>query len=258
MKIKIIILLFVFVLLLGCTPTPEYVTLEADCSASGTVSSLVIADTGRGYPYNFMLYLPPCYDAAAEPGYPIIYLVPGRGGSAADWFNVGVNEIADQLILAGEVPPFVLVTTETTNNDPYAADIYDDLIPHIESNYNTLMDRSHRAVSGGSLGGIAAYRLTFQYPEAFASAGMFGCGVINGENEQVADWLAAATDENRPRVFINAGEQDPLMLEQAEVMTTILDQAGVTYEFIVGEGGHTYDYWATNMLAYFRWVAEDW
>jgi len=205
-----------------------------------------------------MLYLPPCYEVAAEPGYPIIYLVPGRGGGAADWFGAGAAEIADRLILAGEVPPFLLVTTESTNNDPYATDIYNDLKPFIESNYKTLTDRAHRAAAGGSLGGIAAYRLAFQYPDQFASAGMFGSGVINGENQQVADWLAATNEENRPRVFINVGEQDPFMLEQAEVMTAILDQAGVPYEFIVGEGAHTYEYWSTNLAQYFRWVAEVW
>jgi enterochelin esterase-like enzyme len=232
--------------------------LQPGCDSAGTVLSAELEDTTRGYPYHYMLYLPPCYDATAEPGYPIIYLFPGRGGGAADWFGMGANEIADQLILASEVPPFLLVTTESTNNDPYATDIYNDLRPYIESHYKTLTDRAHRAVAGGSLGGIAAYRLTFQYPDQFASAGMFGSGVINGENQQVADWLATTSEGNRPRVFINVGEQDPFMLEQARVMAEILDQAGVPYEFIVGEGVHSYEYWGTNLEAYFRWVAEDW
>ena len=48
------------------------------------------------------------------------------------------------------------------------------------------------------LGGIAAYRLTFMYPDEFSSAGMFGSGVINGENEQVASWLASV-----PKKFPN-------------------------------------------------------
>ena len=215
-------------------------------------------DASRGYPYRFMLYLPPCYDAEAEPGYPIIYMVPGRGSGPGAWFDAGVNEIADDLILAGEVPPFLLVTTENIDNDPAVTDIYNDLLPFIEQNYHTRSDRVHRAVGGGSLGGIAAYRLAFQYPDMFASAGMFGSGVINGENEQVAVWLAATTPANRPRVFMNVGEQDPLMLDQAEVMAEILDEASVEYQFIVSEGAHTYDYWASNLAEYFRWVAEDW
>jgi len=217
-----------------------------------------VPEASRGYPYTFGIYLPPCYNSAADPGYPVIYLVPGRGSGVNAWFAAGVNEIADELIMAQEVPPFIMVTTENTNSDPYADEIYQDLIPYIESHYPVLTDRRHRVVAGGSLGGIAAYRLTFQYPADFASAGMFGSGVINGEYDQVIEWLAATTAKMRPRVFLNVGEQDPLMLEQARVMTAILDDAGVPYEFIVGEGAHTYEYWATNFARYLRWVAQDW
>jgi len=258
MKKLFFALSIVILSLVGCSPTSGQATLQPDCDMPGTVLSAKLEDTTRGYPYHYMLYLPPCYDEAAQFGYPIIYLIPGRGGSPAAWFGAGVNEIADQLIISEEVPPFLLVTTESTNNDPYATDIYNDLIPYIESSYKTLSNRTHRAVAGGSLGGIAAYRLNFQYPDDFASVGMFGSGVINGENQVVADWLTATNDDNQPRVFINVGKQDPFMLEQAEVMIEILDQAGVPYEFIVGEGAHTYEYWSTNLAQYFRWVAEDW
>jgi len=132
------------------------------------------------------------------------------------------------------------------------------LIPYIDKKFNTLKDRNHRSVAGGSLGGIAAYRLIFQHPDEFANAGMFGCGIINGENEQVKSWLAETNDKNRPRIFINVGEQDPLMLGQAREMTKILDQFNIEYELIISEGDHSYAYWATNLEAYFRWVAKDW
>ena len=249
---------WVAILLAGCAPETGPATLEPGCAAPGTVLNGEVAETGRGYPYTFDLYLPPCFDLAADPGYPVIYLVPGLGGSVFTWFSAGVNQIADELILAGEVPPFLIVSTENTNNDPFAGDIYQDLIPYIESHYPVLADRRHRAAAGGSLGGIAAYRLVFQYPADFASAGLFGSGVVNGENGQVAAWLAATTPETRPRLFLNVGEQDPLMLQQARILAAILDEAGVTYEFIVGEGAHTYEYWVTNIGAYFRWVAQDW
>lgn len=258
MKLKIVTYLLFVLMLFGCSSPVKHVLLSPECSDSGIVLSSEVKDTSRGYPYRFMIYLPPCYEADADPGYPVIFLVPGRGGGIGDWFAAGVDEMADQLILAGDVAPFVLVTTETTSNDPYADEIYDSLIPHIEANYNLLIDRDYRAVAGGSLGGIAAYRLVFQHPDEFSSAGMFGSGVINGENDQVASWLAASSTENKPRVFINVGEQDPLMLDQANVMVSILEEANVDYEFIVGEGAHTYHYWASNFANYFRWVAEDW
>jgi len=113
-------------------------------------------------------------------------------------------------------------------------------------------------VAGGSLGGIAAYRLAFQHTDKFACAGMFGSGVINGENDQVKTWLSEIIPENRPRVFINVGEQDPLMLIQAKAMIEILEQSRIPYELVTTEGDHSYAYWATNMETFFLWVAQDW
>jgi enterochelin esterase-like enzyme len=250
--------LIIVMMLVSCTPAPDHAELEPGCDAPGEIMGSKIENVSRGYSYQYVIYLPPCYAAAADPGYPVIYLVPGLGSGANAWFSVGVNDTADQLILSGEVPPFIIVGTEATGNDPSGTDIIKDLIPHIETNYNALEGRSYQAIAGASLGGSAAYRLTFQHPDEFASAGMFGSGMIIGEDEQVATWLASTPKANRPRVFFNSGEQDPLMVERAQAMIEILEDANVHYEFVIGEGDHSYVYWASNMEQYFRWVAEAW
>ncbi|HBY06596.1 MAG TPA: hypothetical protein DEH22_01935, partial [Chloroflexi bacterium] len=123
---------------------------------------------------------------------------------------------------------------------------------------NTLADRQHRAVAGASLGGSAAYRLAFQQADTFASAGMFGSGLVNGDEERVIDWLKGVSGANKTRAFFNSGAQDPLMVERAQAMAEILDRAGVSYELIVDAGDHSYAYWGTHLGEYFRWAAQDW
>jgi enterochelin esterase-like enzyme len=257
-KIKFYLFSLILILILSsCTPEPPYTPLSSDCTTPGSVTHAIIEETSRGYPYRYALYLPPCYEAKAA-GYPVIYLIPGRGGGPGDWFAAGAGEIAGGLIFAGEIPPFIIVSTESTNNDAYADAIYSDLIPHIEAEYNAIPDRELRAVAGGSLGGIAAYRLNLQYPADFASTGMFGSGVINGEQGKVENWLAEIQPALRPRFFLNSGESDPLMLAQAREMITVLEKFELEYHLEVGEGGHTYTYWASNLADYFRWVAKNW
>jgi len=258
MKFPTVIIFLIANLLVGCISIPDSAILEPECFSPGELLNGEIPDAMRGYPYRFMIYLPPCYAPDNQPGYPVIYWVPGLGSGPAAWFNAGINQTADQLILTGEVPPFIMVTSENTVSDPFAAEIYTDLIPYIEANYNTLTTRLYRAIAGGSLGGIAAYRLILMYPEAFSSAGIFGSGLVNGENEQVRTWLATSPPENQPRFFFNVGDQDPLMLEQAQVLATILAEFEIPSEFVIGEGAHTYEYWAGNTDAYFRWVSQDW
>ncbi|RPJ23319.1 MAG: esterase family protein [Chloroflexi bacterium] len=252
------------VLLWSCAPGPVPVsvaTLPKDCQASGASGEIIRAELpqpARGYAYSYRVYLPPCFTAEAEDPYPVLYLVPGRSSAPDTWFNPGLAEIVDGLILSGEIPPFIIVTTENTDSEPMADTIHNELIPIVESQYPILDDRRYRAVAGGSLGGIAAYRLAFQYPDQFASVGIFGAGAISGEEARINDWLAAMTDANRTRVFMDTGDEDIFMLDRAQVMKAILDEAGIENQLHVGHGGHNYAYWVSNFEMYLKWMTKDW
>jgi enterochelin esterase-like enzyme len=247
-------------LLTACTPQVEGLATATvfECDHGGTVQSLSLDNASRGYPYSYHLYLPPCYGSDTDRVYPIIYLVPGRGSGPGAWFAAGVGELANEMILSGEVQPFIIVTTETINTDMYAKTILDELMPAIAASYRVSPERRHHAAAGGSLGGIAAYRMVLSRPEQFASAGMFGCGAISGEEEAIRKWLAALPDEASPRFFFNTGFEDASMLERAKVMIALLDEAGISHKEIFSTGQHTYAYWVSNFPAYFEWAAEDW
>lgn len=217
-----------------------------------------LSEPARGYPYSYRVYLPPCFAATSEAQYPVLYLIPGRGSSPDSWLNAGLPEEVNRLILTGEVPPFLLVTTENTDSDPMADTIYRELIPYVESQYPIANDRRTRAVAGGSLGGIAAYRLAFQYPDTFSGAGIFGAGAISGEEPQIRLWLAQMNADNRTRVFMNSGEGDPFMLERARVMKSILDETGVENQLYVDDGEHNYPYWIRNFAMYLKWLSKGW
>lgn len=225
---------------------------------TGAISQQTLTKTTRGYDYNYEIYLPPCYETPTETSYPVLYLIPGRGGSAGDWFNAGIGQLADEMIKNAEIAPFIIVATDDTDADPMAEAIYGDLMPAVAQRYRTLPGRRFQAVAGGSLGGVAAYRLVFQHPDQFGYAGMFGSGVIHGEEDRVRAWLAAMPAAERPYVFLNTGEQDPMMMAQAEVMMRLLEDAGVTMTSIFSPGDHTYGYWAENMPAFLRILAADW
>jgi S-formylglutathione hydrolase FrmB len=260
-SMKRIIVVLVLITLISCTSakiSPPLAQLPTDCTAPGEIVRGELAQPSRGYTYSYRIYLPPCFSAQANFRYPVLYLIPGLGSGPDAWFASGLAEVADNLILSHEIPPFIIVSTESTGGDPLAETIYNDLIPAVESQYPVMNDRRYRAVAGGSLGGIAAYRLAFQYPDTFASAGIFGMGAVSGEEKQIKSWLSAMNEENRVRVFMDCGDEDVLSLRLAEVMKSLLDAAGIENQLHVGSGGHNYTYWLSNFELYLKWVSQDW
>lgn len=234
-------------------PTPTVV----QCHQAGEVRAEQFDSPTRGYAYHYEIYLPPCY-AATETAYPVLYLIPGRGSGPATWFAAGANLVADRLILAGKLPPFVIVATENTDFDPHGEVIFQDLLPYVESRYHLQADRQHRAVAGGSLGGIAAYRLGLQHPKSFSSFGLFGSGVVVGEEPAVQGWLAALPAATPTRAFLACGAQDHLMLGPAQTTVALLAAAQIPHVYQTLPGGHDYPTWVSALEPYFLWLAHTW
>jgi enterochelin esterase-like enzyme len=240
------------------TPEPTVTVLPLDCNKPGRVESFNYFSEIQTYDYTYTVYLPPCYDQNPERSYPVLYLIPGRGGNPFDWFNAGAEAVFNEVILAETVPPFLVVSTKNFSEDPYGDILYDEIMPQVEAQFRTLNDREHRAVAGGSLGAVSSYRMLFQYPDTFESAGMFGGGLIHGEEKQLEEWFTMLTPDTPTRVFLNSGEQDPLMLDRAQVMVEYLDAAGIENTLVYGPGPHTYTYWLEAFPEFLPWMARGW
>ena len=241
----------------GSISIPEEHT--AACHATGSIRTASFI-TRAGRVYRFGLYLPPCFSDDRGVKLPIIYFVPGRTSTPKTWFDAGLAAVADELIVSGELLPFMIVTTQNIDNrdEMFADTIVNELIPYVESSFPVDPERRHHAVAGGSLGGIAAYRIGLGMPGHFASVAMFGSGIVHGEEARIRELLGAIPENERPRFFLNTGFQDPLMLERARAMLGILDEFGIPHTHIFTSGSHDYAYWAANLPAYLHWTALDW
>jgi enterochelin esterase-like enzyme len=232
---------------------PSILPTEFDCREPGTVRPVTVNSETI-----ITLYLPPCYAEDADRRYPVLYLLPGFGGTDHVFFGDGADRIADELILGGKIPPFLIAGTENFFPDIDAAALTEAVLPFVESNFRTLPDRRFRAAAGGSYGGSVAYHLAFKRYDLIGTAGIFGNGVAFGEEGMIRFWLAEIPEGMKPRIFLNVGEGDAYMLERDKALIPLLDEAGIAHMEIFGPGGHSGDYWLSNFAAYFRWLAVDW
>jgi len=152
----------------------------------------------------FVVYLPPSYDANSQRRYPVAYYLHGMWGDEWNWVRAGaINRTLDSLVAAG-LPEMILVmpdgddgwyTTwnnlgnnaecrrskppgrETETVDAYCVPwpkyddyIARDLVARVDSVYRTIPSRSARAIAGLSMGGYGAISLALAYPDVFSAA----------------------------------------------------------------------------------------
>jgi len=247
-----------FLFFTGCrfapiSPASTRTIAKPVCNSAGTTQIITVAPQVQ-----IVLYLPPCFDPQSKYPYPVLYLLPGFSGTGHDWFDTGVDKLADAAILNGDIAPFLIVGTPDTFDDLDARVVYETILPYLESHYPAARDRRFRAAAGGSYGGAAAYHLALKHPELFSSAGIFGNGAALGEEDAIRAWLAATPKNILPRVFINVGESDTYMLQRAQTLVPILEAGGITPVDFFSPGGHNYAYWLINFPAFFHFLAQDW
>ena len=120
------------------------------------------------------LYLPPGYSARAR--YPVVYLLHGMPGDPAEYVSpLDLAGVADRLIVAGKVKPFIAVMpaagpTVHYNGEwagPWERYLVDDVVPWVDAHLATIPSASGRVIAGLSAGGFGAADIGLRAPLVF-------------------------------------------------------------------------------------------
>jgi enterochelin esterase-like enzyme len=151
----------------------------------------------------FNIYLPPSYSTSPGKRYPVIYFLHGAGADE-NQFSYYATTFVHSYIQQKKVPEVIVVfpggggntwfldsgifASYAMNPDSY---IIKELIPHIDSTYRTIADRTSRVISGMSMGGYGAWHFAFKYPQLFCYGGPFAAGGPYGANGIVQNYSPA-------------------------------------------------------------------
>jgi enterochelin esterase family protein len=201
------------------------------------------------------VYLPPGYSGDRRK-YPVLYLLHGRNGTAADWTQAGlVNFVMDNLIAEKRAVPMVIVmpwlhalpfdAPMIESNDLLANYLLKDVLPLVEGKYRVLRDRAHRALFGLSLGGAATLATGLNHPELFSQLAAFSTGGPLPELEKrVTPALehAAELNEQLSLLWMGCGKQDSV-IGTSDALVKLFNERGLKVTYHPTEGVHNWALW---------------
>jgi len=244
------------------TPTSPPTPTPTPCGAA-QVESHIIEPTPIGKPLRFQVYLPPCYNPQAKPGYPVLFLLHGQGSDESLWLTLGLPSLLDRLIQTGQVKPFLVVMPyeEYTLRDPqesaFGQTLMEVLIPWIEEYFPVCRERGCRALGGISRGAGWALHLGIQHSDQFIAIGAHSPAPFWGDDLRLYYRASEIPSDQWPRFYLDSGKYDRY-LKAAQAFVDRLESLGLPYEWHLNDGEHNVAYWQAHLEDYLRWYAAQW
>ena len=146
--------------------------------------------------------------------------------------------------------------------DQYARFLIDELLLEIEKRYRIASDPADRAVCGISSGGICAFTVAWERPDAFGKA-VSHCGSftnIRGGHNYPS--LIRKTKTKPIRVFLQTGANDLDVVYGSwpianRDVAAALAYREYDYQLVFGEGGHTLKHGGAIFPDTLRWLWRD-
>lgn len=201
------------------------------------------------------VYTPPGY--SKETKYPVLYLLHGIGGDETEWQRFARPEVLlDNLIAEGKAVPMIVVMPNgrARKNDRaegnvfesapafavFERDLFDDVIPAIESRYSVEADREHRALAGLSMGGGQSLNFGLAYLDTFAWVGGFSSAPNTKKPAELLPDPEAA--KQLKLLWLSCGDEDGL-IRISQGVHAYLKEHEVPHIWHVTRHGHDADEW---------------
>lgn len=238
----------------------------------GTVHRTSYESRTLGAEMSISVYTPPGYETSTA-RYPVLYLLrPGGRSGVTYWTRFGLLDvILDNLIADQKVRPMVVVMPSgypqpsdrddfaeqseyVENNERFAEDLFNDLIPFIERTYRAVTDADGRAIAGASMGGLQALSIGLANPDRFHWIGGFsGLGALSRN----PDWETRfakpfkepqAVNRSVRVLWFAAGDQETGVRARNAEFSRMLDQHGIRHTFRAVTGwNHQPGLWRQNL-----------
>ncbi|MFD1769052.1 alpha/beta hydrolase [Sphingobacterium suaedae] len=210
----------------------------------------------------------------------VLYLLHGYSGNYSNWVQRAprLKELVDTygfLVVCpdGGFDSWYWDTDRTEYQ--YESFITKELLPYVEKNYHVTASRSHRAITGLSMGGHGALYLAFRHQDLFAFAGSTSGGVdirpfpnnwnmkqrLGAYHEHPAVWdehtvieLTHLIQPGNLQLFIDCGTED-FFFGVNNKLHEKLTYLNIPHHYLTMPGKHDWNYWSRSIdfqMAFFN------
>ena len=186
------------------------------------------------------VYLPPGYAAPVNVHryYPVVYLIHGYPGGAADWVEAAdLRHTLDALIAARRIPPLIAVTPDANGGWTHDSECLNQVrgpqvasyltgtvVSYTDAHFRALTGRDDRVLGGASSGGYCALNLGLHHQgeystllafEPYGTPGVAARQALLGGSEPAyrdsspSSYLPSMSFTDRMAVFADAGSASP-------------------------------------------------
>jgi sugar lactone lactonase YvrE/enterochelin esterase-like enzyme len=143
--------------------------------------------------------------------------------------------------------------------DRYARFLMDEILPEVAKQYNLSTDPNDRAIAGSSSGGICAFTVAWNRPDAFRRVLSFIGSYTNLRGGELYPSLIRKTEPKPLRVFLQDGSNDLNIFAGSwyvanQDMASALQFAGYESKFVTGTEGHNSKHGAAILPDALRWL----
>jgi predicted alpha/beta superfamily hydrolase len=181
--------------------------------------------------HDLVVYLPPVYDAQPDRRYAVLFMQDGQNLFDPETSFIKGNywrmgETADELIIAGQIEPVIIVGIYNTGvrrideytpsedkrlgggqADAYGQMLVEELKPFIDHSYRTLPGAGNCGMGGSSLGGLVSLYLGLRYTWIFGKLAVMSPSVW-WHGRAILKTVAQITNVPNLKIWLDVGTRE--------------------------------------------------
>jgi len=217
---------------------------------AGKVQELTYHSSVTNSDRKMEVYTPPGYSATQK--YPAIYAIHGINAWPdtifADWCCGGAF-VSDNLLGEKKIQPVIIVAMDNNNVDSHR-ELFEVIIPYIESHYPVIPDADHRGIYGYSLGGGVTFTEGLGHLDTFHHISPTSAANFNHPSDAAMFPNGGAEAKQKLKtLFISCGDADWDGFYPPNLAThNYCDANGIPHYWLsVPGGGHDGGVWRPAM-----------